>query len=572
MKNYPLYTNRKVTLLDGLWDFAYLGKNIITTEVDPCNIKFDDIMDVPMAFDATPKYSGKKGLFAYRTKLKITPGNRALLKIGGMGMWNAFYLDGELIKVNRLPYSGMNIALPISDNNERELVVLSDNRINKETTPLFSSRYDFYSYGGFFRSIELHEVPRTWIDRAYITTVDLKSGLIKVKLSLKGDAPDNPIVSKDLKVFLSSEDIEERDQSVFDLKHDGMSVHFNLKIDNPIEWNPETPHLYCLRINTIFDSVVERFGLRILENRAKDILLNGKKLKLKGYCRHESHPQYGPALPYGQLVQDLQILKDLGCNFVRGAHYPQDQRFLDLCDKLGFLVFEETLGWQNTPDDFANQDFCSDSEEQTRLMVRNSFNHPSVIMWGFLNEGESHIEECRNMYSRVSEILREEDSSRFVTYATNHLLEDKFLELCDIISVNMYPGWYSRDIDAVSPLEEIDEWVDEYQKHLAETGQGEKPLIISEIGAGAIYGWRDPVQGHWSENYQADLLETVCNRVMDDQSIAGVALWQFCDGRSYQTSRAVKRPRSFNNKGTLDEYRRPKMAYEVVKKVFNRDK
>lgn len=571
MKNYPIYTNRKVSNLHGLWDFTFLGGDINSSEVDLQKIKFDDVMDVPMAFDATPNYAGKKGLFAYRTILQITSNTNSLLKIGGMGMWNAFYLDGELIHINSLPYSGITIPILPSDKESRELIVLCDNRINHNTTPLFSHRFDFYSYGGFFRSVELHELPTNWIDRAYITTLNLEEGLLGVKLNLKGTVSNGKSLIKKLKVSISSKELP-----IQNLQNEGMSFNFNLKIENPVEWSLENPFLYQFCFDLGFDQVIESFGLRTIETKGKDILLNGKAVKLKGYCRHEAHPQFGPALPYGQLVQDLQILKDLGCNFVRGAHYPQDQRFLDLCDKLGILVFEETLGWQNNSEDFNNPDYFTQQEEQTKLMVRNSFNHPSVIIWGFLNEGDSHEASSKEMYIRLAEILREEDSSRLITYATNHILEDKYLDLCDIISVNMYPGWYSLGEHAwysqgegsVRPLMEIDNCIDVVQKHLSVTGQGKKPLILSEIGAGAIYGWRDPIQGIWSENYQADYLETVCNRVVNDKGIAGVSLWQFSDCRTYQTARAIGRPRSFNNKGILDEYRRPKMGYEVVKKIF----
>jgi len=146
-------------------------------------------------------------------------------------------------------------------------------------------------------------------------------------------------------------------------------------------WSPSDPKLHTLRVRTNGDDIIERFGIRELKIDDGKMLLNGEPLKLLGYCRHEAHPQFGPALPEQQLLHDLQILKDLGCNFVRGAHYPQDQRFLDLCDELGFLVKEESLGWNAPVEDFQNPVFCDLQEQQTRLMVRNSINHPSVIIF-----------------------------------------------------------------------------------------------------------------------------------------------------------------------------------------------
>ncbi len=573
MKAYPLYPNRKILNLNRLWSFTFLGKSIVASDIDINCIDFDDFIDVPMAYDATPKYQGKQGLFAYRTTLEVKPGKRSLLKIGGMGMWNAFYLDGKLLSINRLPYSGVEIELPASDVETRTLTVLSDNRLNLDTTPLFDNMYDFYSYGGFFRDVELHILEDTWLDRGRIKCIDLNRGEVEVTLSLGGIEPDFDILAKDIELNLTSGNFKNVKIEPQNLKFSNGSIRFLILIPNPVLWSTENPYLYELEIKFMKDSIIERFGLRTVQASGKDILLNNKPVKLLGYCRHEAHPQFGPALPFSQLVQDVQLLKDLGCNFVRGSHYPQDQRFLDLCDLSGILVFEESLGWGNSARHFEREDFCSDQVKQTELMVKNSFNHPSVIIWGFLNEGNSHYSESEKIYTLLAKVIKDEDSSRLITYATNHPLEDKFLDLCDIISVNTYPGWYERhdndpSVEETRPLDKINPRIDLIKKHMESIGQGSKPLIISEIGAGAIYGWRDSIHAHWSENYQADFLEVVCNRVVKDSEIAGVSLWQFCDCRTYQTGRAIFRPRAFNNKGTVDEYRRPKMAYDVVKRVF----
>jgi len=258
---------------------------------------------------------------------------------------------------------------------------------------------------------------------------------------------------------------------------------------------------------------------------------------------------------------------------VRGSHYPQDQRFLDCCDEMGFLVFEESLGWGYDAELHGREDFLDANLRQTRLMVRNSFNHPSVILWGFLNEGGSHDPATRRLYESLVACVRDEDPSRPVTYATNRLWEgvgDRHLDLVDVVSLNMYPGWYARDHSAARPLGEVVPRIRAAIDEVASLGAGDKPLIVSEIGAGAIYGWRDPLMAHWSEEYQRDHLRLVCDEVVANSRIAGIALWQFCDSRTYATARALGRPRAFNNKGTFDEYRRPKLAAEAVKEAFAR--
>ena len=532
-----------------------MGKDIDLKNIDITSVELSERMAVPSAIDATPAYAGVRGTFAYRTQLKVTA-NSSRIRFHGMGMWCRVYVDGVALQECSLPYSGFWVDVPATENTVRELVVVIDNRFDYERVPLQKTYFDFYAYGGLFRSVEWHEVDGFSIDRARVEKI---TGGIKTEISFHGNVPANI----DLKTLVNGEK-EQVFESV-EIKNNTATLCIDAGALE--EWNPEKPVLHTLQIFTGNDDIIERFGLRDLKIENRQILLNGKPQKLLGYNRHESHPQFGPALPDQLLISDLQILKDMGCNFVRGSHYPQDQRFLDLCDEMGFLVFEEALGWQDDEKDFVNPQFVEQQELQTRLMVRNSINHPSIIMWGFLNEGYSNLESSRAVYTRLATSIREEDSSRFVTFASNQNEEELNFDLADIISVNTYPGWYG-ELDEPESVNEIVPHIERILGYLKDKGQDSKPFIISEIGAGAIYGWRDAHQTHWSEEYQAEYLETICKIVVGNEQITGVALWQFCDGRTYGSSRALMRPRAFNNKGTLDEYRRPKMAYQRVKEIF----
>jgi beta-glucuronidase len=197
-------------------------------------------------------------------------------------------------------------------------------------------------------------------------------------------------------------------------------------------------------------------------------------------------------------------------------------------------------------------------------MVAMSINRPSVILWGILNESNSTDSACRPAYERLLGRIRELDSSRPVTYARNHPFNDLCLDLVDVVAINVYPGWY------IGEIEEIPDFLDRVVEHLDSSGQEQKPLMISEIGAGAVPGWRDWNAARWSEQYQARLLETVIRHMfIDRERYCGLAIWQFCDVRtSQQVMKALGRPRGFNNKGLMDEYRRPKLAYAVVKAMY----
>lgn len=543
--------------MDGLWDFAYLGRN--ANWDDPVQ-EYRDTMAVPCAVDASPAYAGLRGLFAFRTRVAVTPGSRGRLRFDGLGMAARIMVDGEILADKALPYSGFWVEVPPSEKEEREVVLIIDNRFDKEKIRLQHQYFDFYAYAGIFRSVGWHEYDTYCLDRAVVRE---DGGVLKIGVGLHGDYPDN----LDLSLSLNGEKEISFPGCPVSRNGKGPQIHLEVSAEGLARWSPESPRLHRVRISAGGDDLIERFGIRSLEIKNGRIHLDGRAVKLLGYNRHEAHPQFGPALPLQQIVQDIQILKDLGCNYVRGSHYPQDQRFLDLCDEKGILVMEESLAWQPQEEHFKDDEFCRLQEEQTRLMVRNSINHPSVIMWGFFNEGRSELDASVPVYKRLADAVREEDDSRFVTFASNHPLEELNFDLCDVINVNTYPGWY-EDPECEEPLERIVPRIHSIMEHLKEAGQGEKPFIVSEIGAGAIYGWRDALNAHWSEGYQENFLERIISEVLKNDGINGISLWQFCDGRTYSSPRALSRPRAFNNKGLLDEYRRPKQAYQRVRELF----
>ncbi|MBN1556210.1 MAG: beta-galactosidase [Phycisphaerae bacterium] len=562
MISFPHFPKRKVHCLDGVWDFAFLEDVDSPASLSPASLEFTHRMPVPGVFDAYPDFAGRRGTGVYRTFISVAPNTKGLLNLQGLGMWAAVFVDGELIREIPLPYSGVTVVVPASAQARRELVIVTDNRFDAERVPLFETIFDFYGYGGVYRSVIWHELPAVGaIERVRISTLDLKQGRVRARVEyLQEPATQNPSFAVD------GEPVEP-----VEITREGNTLTAVLDVPDPACWSPASPHLHLLTVSGGEDEIVERFGLRTVEAKGKRILLNGEPIQLLGFCRHEAHPQHGPALPMSQLAQDLQLLKAMGCNFVRGSHYPQDPRFLDLCDEMGMLVWEESLGWGQV-DAVAHSAprFIDLQEQQTRLMVRNSYNHPCVILWGFLNECGSHRKELAGLYERLIAAIREEDAGRLVTYASNHPYEDLHFSLCDVVSINTYPGWYAHDIDNPNPLQEIPREMNKLCQSLSERNLDDRPLIISEIGAGAIYGWRDPCAFHWSEGYQSEYLKTVCEIIVGSEDFAGLALWQFCDIRTYPGARALTRPRAFNNKGIVDEYRRPKLAFETVKDLFTR--
>lgn len=330
-------------------------------------------------------------------------------------------------------------------------------------------------------------------------------------------------------------------------------------------WEMENPRLYgisaVLSAEEPVDDLIDRFGYREVRVDGKDILLNGKKIRIKGFCRHEDHPMYGCALPFAAIEQDLQIAKDLGANAIRTSHYPNDELFLDLCDEQGIWVWEENHARGLSEEQMRNPNFERQAEDCIREMITAHMNHPSIIIWGILNECASETEYGYECYKKQYELIHQMDDSRPRSSASCKFKTDLCFGLPDIVSYNIYPEWY-HDAPTGEYLADLYNWVQTDSE-----GKG-KPFLITEIGAGAIYGYRTPAMCKWSEEYQAKALENQITAVLGQEGCSGIFIWQFCDVRiSFEWF--SNRPRTMNNKGIVDEYRRRKLSYDVVKRLYH---
>ncbi len=509
--------------LDGIWQFAFTT----SPEETP---KYESFASVPGCFDAEGLYFPRQGCGWYRRTFEAS--GKLRLKIGSSGLRTTVFLDGQE-RVDS-PHAWLPTELDFEAKPGRhELVIRTDNRIAGH--PLFRKNYDFYGFGGIYDHVDLEPVPE--IRSVKIRTLDWQTGEIEVA------------VDSDAKQFSLTFD-HGKTETVPARKI------FRLTVPSARPWTPENPHLHTLKIN---GRTVE-FGLRTIRTEGRRLLLNDQALKLIGINRHESHPEFGAAVPEALIASDLLRIKQSGCNFIRGSHYPQRDYMLSMCDHLGLLVWEEALSWGNSAEDLSDQVFMDTLAEHTEKMVETSFNHPSLIIHGFLNECQSNTEEARVLIGRLVELIRKLDPDRPVSFASNRPMKDICFDLIDICSINVYPAWYSEGgIDTVEPE------INHYAEHVPE-----KPLIVTEIGASAICG--DHSGNRWSEEYQADLMEAVVRKVQTDPRFTGVSLWQFANANTFLNSiDALNRPCGYNNKGLVDQYRRPKFAWRRLSEILQND-
>ena len=510
--------------IDGIWEFAW-------AEDIPETPRYASFAAVPGCFDAEGLRFNRRGAGWYRRKI-IVSGARQRLRIGASGLHTVVFLDGRKLDESYLAWSPLTTEFT-TEPGEHELVIRVDNFIQDH--PLFMDRYDFYGFGGIYDHVTLEEIMEQEVRTLEVLPLDHTTG--EIQLRIETEAPV-------LKIAFDGG----AEQSLENTRE------LRLKVPDFRVWSPEHPFLHTVRVN----ERTEEFGIRTIDWSGPRLKINGEEIKLRGVNRHESHPEFGPATPESLIASELLRIKQAGLNFIRGSHYPQREFLFRMCDRLGLMVWEEPLSWGNQSEDLEAPRFLDTLAQQLELTIRTSFNHPSLLIHGFLNECASETEAGVRAVGRMMEICHRLDPTRPATFAGNRPLQDKCLDLVDIVAMNVYPGWYGED--GISDVPAI---LEEYSRLCPG-----KVKVISEIGAGAICGFHSEAPSvPWSEEYQAEYIALVIQSVMSNPQWSGFVLWMFCNANTYtDTVHKTGRPRCYNNKGLLDEYRRPKLAWNALRK------
>jgi len=519
--------------LGGIWDFKFEeGKSIEQTAQQ--EFIADDVMCVPGCWDVMPKYYLKRGTGLYRRTFTVEKAFKdAVLEVEGMGLRAKFAIDGKELGEYPYPYAKLEIPLGALSKGEHTIYAALDNRFDDTTMKLAKPFYDFYLFGGFYRGVKIVEKQPD----IYVRTLDYKTGKIEVEV----------------------EGVKKYTQTIKDFKL----------------WSPDEPNLTTIDV----DGRKVRFGIRQIEARDKKIYLNGKEIFLKGVNRHDQTPLGGACVPESQWIMDLQLVKSLGGNFIRGAHYQQAERFLDLCDEMGIMVWEESLGWGNgqnythSDNDFADAEFRAAQIRETRDMVRASFNHPSVIIYAFLNEPASYKPECKSLVDELIKTIKDQDTGRLVTFACNMWENDICNENTDIVAFNTYPGTIPMVPGEASDLKrQTDETFDKIVRTFRERYPN-KAIIVSECGTGAVYGWHDAAASITTEEFQDEYLKDIFEAIWRNPNLCGFAIWQMNDNRTFSRNSVKQTGKQFNGHsvaGIFNLQRQPKKSVETVKSYFSK--
>ena len=502
-------------------------------------------MAVPGCFDLMEPYCGKRG-YALLSR-KVYAGGTVELFIDGAGLSARIYFDGKVVGEMPCAYLPGRFVFDAGKEGEHELAVVLDNRYND----YFQNYNDFYGYGGIYGDVLLTPLPSVHIRSLRIATMDYREGRLKIF------AEASSSYSGRAKLVFDTGYTEEIRFSKGKWEGEIVLPSFRL-------WSPEDPFLHKVTLFLKDDELTESFGIRLASAKGRKLFLNGRELKLLGVNRHESFPLTGAAMPPQLIAYDLSLLREAGFNFIRGSHYPQRKFFLDLCDRMGFLVWEETLGWDVRAPKLHSDEFLAQQLWEAEKLTLSSFNHPCVIIRGYLNENESDKPETVKIIQALYDKIRSLDEKCLISYSSNRYEKDVCTRIPDIVAMNPYPGWYDAEDWNPSGIGNIQRVLSDLSQKLPK----DKPFLITEIGAEAIYGFRDPLKTRWSEQYQEQLIEECCRYAFTHADCAGITIWHFSDTRSYVTGPGIYgRARGYNNKGLLDEFRRPKMAWEAIRRM-----
>lgn len=521
------------------------------TKLFEYNFNTDGTLQVPGDWNTQrPQLYYYEGTVWYRNIFRYSPepGRRVFVYFGAANYEAVVGLNGEKIGKHTGGFTPFNFE--ITDKvreGDNSLIVKVDNKRHADGVPTVNS--DWWNYGGLTRSVMLVETPETFIRDYFVRLKKDDAGKIDGWIQLDGkDASQTVVIGiPELKISHKVR-TDENGYAEFEFKA------------KPELWSPENPRLYEVTITSETDKVADRIGFRTIETDGTRILLNGREIFCRGVCIHEEMP-YGTGGRAYCREQDLVLLgwaKEMGCNFVRLAHYPHNEDMIRAAEEMGLLVWSEipvywTIQWEN-PETYAN------AESQLADMITRDKNRANVIIWSVANE-TPHSDARLKFLSSLVARAREMDPTRLVSAAMEKAVvgkdlltvRDDLADIVDLVSFNQYVGWYDGTPEKCDRVN----W----------TFDIGKPVFITEFGAGAVYGRHGDRTERFTEEYMEDMYERSVNMFRRIPGLAGTTPWVLKDFRSPR--RQIKGIQDdFNRKGLVSDRGGRKSGFYVMQKWY----
>ena len=573
-----LQAQREMKTINDNWEF----RKSIDESWESVNLPHTFNID---AYQQRNYYQGKG--FYRRTLVlpEIVAERRYYMKIDAASKAANIRVNGKEVGSHVGGYTACIVDITEYIRKENLIEITVDNG-RKDITPISA---DFTFWGGIYRDVWLISTPKQHFnmsnmgsDGIFISTpvVNEKRGVLKVKCEVTNDSHESSILEVRSAIYSPQGKLLQTIKQKQKLKSGETYIFENTSgaIESPDLWSPETPSLYLVKTTLVdpksgklLDEKNHKVGFRWFTfDGSKGFFLNGKSYKLRGLNRHQDQAPAGVALDDEAHRRDIFLMKELGCNFIRISHFPQDDAILEMCVELGLLAWEEIPIINIVPNTPGYDDNC---EYNLREMIRQHYNHSSVITWGYMNEilltapsiDKPEWLTCKertvNLAQRLEAVLKEDDpgSASVMAFNMTNLYNGIGLNLVDVVGWNLYHGRY------VDKLKDFNAWCEDQHRRYPD-----QPMIISEWGAGSDKRLHS-TQGRafdFSIEYQQTYIEHYLPFIENTEWISGCAYWNFIDFNV--AARQESMPR-VNNKGLAYNNRIWKDVAYYFKAMWRKD-
>jgi beta-galactosidase len=569
-------------------DWQYLEHNFEKLELAKNHTDWLPI-SLPHTWNAIDTVDGAAGYRRsaswYKKTLNVDTDNKVTkLYFEGANFETQVYLNGKLVGEHIGGYLGFEIDLTdgLKDEQDNEVLVRVSNRFNPNLIP--SQKADFFLFGGITRDVWLVQLPETYIDQMLVKTPKVSAKQASTQIEATVISSETKELSLTVELFDSSAKQVTQATTKFNAKVGENKVLIDLPdIQNPQLWSTDSPYLYQVKTsvkddNSNIHSELASIGYRWFEMKPhQGFFLNGKPLLIRGTHRHEEHAGVGAALSNEQHRTDMQMIKDMGANFVRLGHYPQDPEVYKAADELGLLIWDE-LPWCRGGK--GGQEWEDNTERLWRSQVQQNYNHPSIVFWSLGNEiyweedfpGGGATELINPYLEKLNTITKQLDPSRLTSIRKYY----PGSELVDAFSPSIWAGWYGGSYNQYEAA--LKNAHDKYPTFLHMEYGGSSHVgrhTETPVSAEGIQGIQVSVEeavnqavvksvakdSDWNENYIVDLFDWHLNVSENMQGFAGNAQWAFKDfGSPLRPENPIP---YMNQKGLVDRAGNKKDAYHV---------
>lgn len=513
----------------------------------PVDFSFDEwkMMTLPCCFNTfSDLYKLYDGSMIFTRKFlyaRQKDDERMILKIGAANYLCRVFLNKKYVGMHRGGSTPCYFDLTDLLEHENRILIQVDSTRRNNQVPALDT--DWFNYGGIYRDIELIRVPKVHVKEFKIALEPDSNfkkicALVRMSEEITGTAI---LTIRELGIEKEIPVLEGKGELLFEAE--------------PEVWSPENPKLYDVELSCEGDEVRDRVGFREIRVRGMDIVLNGKPVFLHGISCHEDSVPNGKALTDEERIENIRIAKELGCNFMRVAHYPHHERMAQLADELGILLWEEVPVYWNIH--FDSEDTYQDAENQLKELIHRDYNRASVIIWSVGNENEDTDPRLQFM-GNLAKCAHDLDHTRAVSAAClvnfkKNAIEDRLEQHLDIIGLNEYCGWYTADLKTLPAL--------------FANSKPQKPVIVTEFGADAYVGLHGTITDKGTEECQAFVYEKQIETIRNIPYIKGMTPWILYDFRCPR--RTSVNQKYYNTKGLLSadkKYRKP--AFYVLQQFY----